>query len=234
MAKSEYGRFIPKIIPRAILAIGGGASAIGLTAGIEDIQHQRRITLGAYGMANGDGCVIIDELDKRKREDFEQISIPLDENQMIKVDKAGFHRPVPARCASWHIANPKGNGGRWDITKTIEEQTAFPSWLLSKYDLVMVVSREMSPEFAAELYTHQMSEVDQAIPEEEYRKNPEHWDNMMAQNAMQSGIFSIKELRYHIKYLREHKAKHLKGGTCCCIDERRILEKIFTIKNITN
>ena len=68
--KSDFGRFVSRVAPRSVLAVGEDSSAVGLTAGVNiDKDGVKRITPGVCGLADN-GVAIIDELEKREAKDF--------------------------------------------------------------------------------------------------------------------------------------------------------------------
>lgn len=151
LGKTELLKFQAQIRPRSVYVIGRSASAVGLTAGIEHVDVMRggqrvttkRVSFGAYALAR-DAIVCLDELDKRDKVDFEDLSHPMDDQQELNVSKAGIYKRISAACGSLHAGNPIKNNGIYDKTKNFFDQINFANWLSSRYDLIFVIGDENS------------------------------------------------------------------------------------------
>jgi len=147
--KTEMLKFIARVRPRSIYVIGKTASAVGLTAGIEQVEVMRgghrvstkRVAFGAYALAR-DGIVCLDEVEKRDKDDFEDLSHPMDDVQELNVSKAGIYKRISAACASLHAGNPSKNNGVYDRRQPFFSQINFAVWLFSRYDLIFVITDE--------------------------------------------------------------------------------------------
>jgi DNA replicative helicase MCM subunit Mcm2 (Cdc46/Mcm family) len=199
--KSDFIRFVNRVAARSVLAAGEDASAVGLTAGVNiDKDGIKRVSLGVCGLADN-GFALIDELEKRDPKDFRRLSLCMDDNQQIIVRKAGLHRPIWARCSHLHVANPTGSG-KWDPTRTIEEQTDFAVWLLRRYDFIFIV-RDMHDE------KHNKAVIDyigKTLAESSYEEITTKLTYEQSQARMESELagqfFSPAYLRHEFKYLK--------------------------------
>lgn len=137
-AKSQIMNAVQKMSPRCISTTGMGSTAAGLTAAaVKDEFGEGRWTLeaGAFVLADM-GKVIVDELEKMKKDDRASILTAM-EQQFIKINKAGINASLRSRCSVLAAANPKF--GRFDPAMTLAEQTDLEPPLLSRFDLIFPI-----------------------------------------------------------------------------------------------
>lgn len=209
--KSEMLQWQQKIRPRSIYVIGRGASAVGLTAGIETVDilkngqriSTKRIGFGIYPLCNG-GVVCLDEIEKRPKEDYESLSHPMDDNQRVVVAKASMYKTIVANCASLHAGNPTKNNGNYDPTKDFFSQINFASWLFSRYDLVFVLQddnsearRDRLRNYISDAYTNVRLESDLLEIQEGTKEGTK------VEFDPNSDWFPWQYIRREIMYLRE-------------------------------
>lgn len=219
MAKSENAIWVMHVLPRSIRTVGGGSSGtskVGLTAIVETINGVKRVSFGVLSLCDRSGVAIIDELDKRTKEDFEILAGPLDDNQKIEIHKGGFHYSANARCPVLLIGNAsstdKKSRGKWDPKKSIFEQTNFASWLTARSDLIFVVYDLGDPEFHRQMLEHIKKFNAMSVHESEYevnQKNKVYSDSMfdkLEQNIVNNdfdGIYDIEFMRHEIQFLKQ-------------------------------
>ncbi len=139
IAKSQLLRYVVKLSPRGIYASGHSSTSAGLTAtAVKDEFGDGRWTLEAGALVLADmGVAAIDEMDKMHKDDRSALHEAM-EQQSVSVAKAGITATLRARCALLGAANPKM--GRFDEYVPIPEQINMPPSLLSRFDLIFVMT----------------------------------------------------------------------------------------------
>ncbi len=143
IAKSQLLRYISKLSPRGIYASGKSSTSAGLTAAaVKDELGDGRWTIEAGALVLADkGIACIDEMDKMRSEDRSALHEAM-EQQTISVAKAGVMATLKSRCSLLAAANPKF--GRFDKFEGIAQQINLSPALMSRFDLIFVLTDEPS------------------------------------------------------------------------------------------
>jgi len=129
------------------------------TAVRDELDGRWTLEAGALVLADK-GIALVDEIDKMRPDDRSALHEAM-EQQTISVAKAGINAVLKARCALLGAANPKY--GRFDRYTPIAEQINLSPTLLSRFDLIFVLTDDPNPErdrMLAEhiLKTHELGE----------------------------------------------------------------------------
>ncbi|UEC42938.1 MAG: Minichromosome maintenance protein MCM [Methanothrix sp.] len=143
IAKSQLLRYISKLSPRGIYTSGKSSTSAGLTAtAVKDELGDGRWSIEAGALVLADkGIACIDEMDKMRSEDRSALHEAM-EQQTISVAKAGVMATLKSRCALLAAANPKF--GRFDKYEGIAQQINLSPALMSRFDLIFVLTDEPS------------------------------------------------------------------------------------------
>ncbi|MCX9010079.1 MAG: minichromosome maintenance protein MCM [Candidatus Methanoperedens sp.] len=141
VAKSQLLRYGVRLAPRGIYTSGKSSTSAGLTAtAVKDEFGEGRWTLEAGALVLADmGLACVDELDKMEADDRSSMHEAM-EQQTISIAKAGIMATLKSRCALLGAANPKF--GRFDRYEPIAKQINMPPALLSRFDLIFILTDE--------------------------------------------------------------------------------------------
>lgn len=139
VAKSQLLKYITDLSPKGIYTSGKSVTSAGLTAtAVKDDFGDGRWTLeaGALVLAD-DGIAAVDEMDKMRSDERTSLHEVM-EQQTVSIAKAGITATLKARCALLGAANPKL--GRFDLYEPIATQINMPPTLLSRFDLIFIMT----------------------------------------------------------------------------------------------
>lgn len=165
MGKTGLFEVTESFLPKVRFVSGTGASGRGLTASLikDEFLGGWQVEAGAVPLAN-EGLCIIDELEKAKEEDIQDLHSPM-ESGIVTIDKANIHSKLLARTSILAAANPKM--GRFDDYTEIYQQTDFKPSLLSRFDLIFPVKDEINEEKDKGIASKILQATETTINEEE-------------------------------------------------------------------
>jgi len=142
-SKSTFLKLTQAYALKSRYANGGGASAVGITAGIvkDELIGGWTCEAGAMPLAHK-GILCLDEADKIDEDDIKKMHEGL-EQQTITTDKGNVHVTMPAQTSVLGAGNPKY--GMFDLYQNIYEQIEFPPAFLNRFDVIWVMIDKPDP-----------------------------------------------------------------------------------------
>lgn len=138
VAKSVLCNFAVGITHGGRRAVGGGSSAVGITASVvreEESIGGYRVEPGAMILAKD--VLFIDEMNNLQEEDKSKLQEGMSE-QKVSINKANIHCEMKVTCGIISAANPRdGNFNKTDYN--VENQFNIPTPILNRFDTVFVL-----------------------------------------------------------------------------------------------
>lgn len=139
VAKSVLCDFATEVSSGARKAVGGGSSAVGITASVmkeEDALGGYRVEPGAMILAKD--LLFLDELNNLADEDKPKLQEGMSE-QVVSINKANIHVQMKVTAGILAVANPRNGHFIESSKESIQEQFNLPSPILNRFDSVFVV-----------------------------------------------------------------------------------------------
>jgi replicative DNA helicase Mcm len=139
IAKSQILTKVAKTAPRGFYSSGLGITGAGLTAAtVKDDFHgdgSFSLRAGVLALMNGGGIACIDEFGRMEKNDREKMHTAM-EQQIIPIDRAGFHTTLKSECSVLAAGNPID--GRWDDALSPAVQLGLDNALITRFDIIFV------------------------------------------------------------------------------------------------
>jgi len=170
IAKSVMCDFSTSVSNGARKAVGGGSSAVGITASVvkeEDSLGGYRVEPGAMILAKD--LLFLDELNNLADEDKPKLQEGMNE-QTISINKANLHVQMKVTCGILAVANPIHGHFKEDAKESIQEQFNIPSPILNRFDSIFVM-RDTVDEKTDEFIAQRMMERHRGKIKAEYERD---------------------------------------------------------------
>lgn len=200
--KSTLLHALSEIAPLCEFRSGTGLSKVGLTAAAiqEEFAGKSKWTLepGILPRANGGHC-IIDEVDDVIDGKTKAIHDALENDQMVKVDKAGMSANLQTRTALLASGNPVH--GRFDRHETIADQVDLDPALISRMDILLDLPDKVDRETDRMKGEHYLESYDEVSRKALYEDG--EIDSEPEMDAAEREV-CVEVLRAWVAYAREN------------------------------
>ncbi len=146
VAKTVLCDFSVDISSGSRKAVGGGSSAVGITASVvkeEDSLGGYRVEPGAMILAKD--LLFIDEMNNLSDEDKPKLQEGMNE-QRVSIDKANLHVKMPVTCGILAAANPKHGNFRETMSNMVHTEFNIPTPILNRFDTIFVLKDKVDEE----------------------------------------------------------------------------------------
>lgn len=144
IAKTVLCKYAVKASTGAREAVGGGSSAVGITASVvkeEDSMGGYRVEPGAMILAKD--LLFLDELNNLAEEDKPKLQEGMSE-QRVSINKANLHVQMKVTCGILAVANPIYGHFKTDAKESLAEQFNIPTPILNRFDTIFMMRDEVN------------------------------------------------------------------------------------------
>ena len=198
--KSQVLRYAAKLSPRSVLTTGIGSTAAGLTCtAVKDSSGEWMLEAGALVLADGGVCCV-DEFDSIKNDERTAVLEAM-EQQTISVAKAGMVCKLRTKCTVVAATNPKG--GKLDRGSALHSQTGLATPLISRFDVVLLLSDHQDPNRDKRLSSHILASTGGGAASQQKRESLGANPGSAAAAAVASEEpWQLEKLRSYLEYVK--------------------------------
>ena len=165
VAKSVLGNFAVSITHGARRVVGGGSSAVGITASVIKEEDGWRVEPGAFVLARE--LLFIDELNNLQDEDKPKLQEAMSE-QSVTISKANIRMKMTVTAGALATANPIR--GVFDAGENFVKQFNLPLPIINRFDEIFIMKDNID-ETSDEAIASRMVSRDRGTIESKYSKD---------------------------------------------------------------
>ena len=182
-----------------MLTTGIGSTAAGLTCtAVKDVSGEWMLEAGALVLADGGVCCV-DEFDSIKSDERTAVLEAM-EQQTISVAKAGMVTKLRTKCTVFAATNPKG--GKLDRGTALHTQTGLATPLISRFDIVLVLSDEQNDHRDRRLSTHILTSASGLPPRPPPVVLPAGAAADTGSGGVREDAWPLEKIRAYLEYTR--------------------------------
>lgn len=191
-AKSQFLVSAAKLCPRSVITTGSGSTNAGLTVAAVRDSGEWQLEAGALVLADC-GICCIDEFNALRPHDRTAIHEAM-EQQTLSVAKAGLVCKLQTRCSIVAACNSKG---KFEEGESISTNVALASPLLSRFDLILVMTDRHNEEWDTALSSSILAAATARTSQ---------------RRARSSDLFDFEALKSYINHVRSDKHPTMSHG----------------------
>jgi replicative DNA helicase Mcm len=217
--KSGFLEYVDDLAPRSAYASGKGTTTAGLTAGVENDDFgdsEWALSAGAMVLAD-QGVACIDELDKIDEDTVSSLHGAL-ESQKVRVQKI-INAELSCRTSLLAAGNPKF--GRFDQYQPVGEQIDLPPTLMSRFDLMFMISDQPDKERDLEIMDHKVTASRAAAKKELGKELNDHEEESITPRI------DPEVMRAYIAYAKQEIKPYMPEGSAA---EQLLREEFVNIR----
>ncbi|GAX74593.1 hypothetical protein CEUSTIGMA_g2041.t1 [Chlamydomonas eustigma] len=203
LGKSQIMKFASRVSGRSVVTTGKGSSGAGLTVtAVKDSGGAWVLEAGALVLADG-GLCCIDEFDGIRDADRAMLHEAM-EQQTLHVAKAGMVTTLSTRTSVLAATNPRKG---WTCSKPLAEATNLSGPLLSRFDVILVMTDIRNPLRDQAISQHvlhsQQQKKESTVPSNASVSTPSTSFSSLGPSIAPSG-WTIDVLRHYVTWTKQY------------------------------